>query len=66
MSTTARPATIDDLYAVEGKAELVNGEIVLMSPTGCDPGRAGDAIVVSLWQYAKEHRSGRPGLAHAG
>ena len=58
MSTTARPATIEDLYKVEGKAELVNGEIVLMSPTGRRPGYAADAIVVSLWQYAKQHRSG--------
>jgi Uma2 family endonuclease len=58
MSTTAQPATIEDLYAVKGKAELVNGEIVYMSPTGCDPGRAGDAIMVSLWQYAREHQSG--------
>ena len=35
-------ATIDDLYRVpeNGKAELVNGELVLMSPTGGVPGRA--------------------------
>jgi Uma2 family endonuclease len=58
MSTTTRPATIEDLYKVEGKAELVNGEIVYMSPTGCDPGRAGDAIMVSLWQYAKQRGTG--------
>ena len=58
MSTTARPATIEDLYKVKGKAELVNGEIVHMSPTGCDPGRAGDAITVSLWQYAKQRGTG--------
>ncbi len=37
-------ATIEDLYKVEGKAELVNGEIVLMSPTGRRPGRAGGKI----------------------
>ena len=58
MSTTTRPATIEDLYKVEGKAELVNGEIVHISPTGCDPGRAGDAIMVSLWQHAKLHGAG--------
>ena len=33
-------ATIDDLYKVEGKAELVNGEIVCMSSTGGRPGKA--------------------------
>jgi hypothetical protein len=27
-------ATVEDFYKVEGKAEFVNGEIVLMSPTG--------------------------------
>jgi Uma2 family endonuclease len=58
MSTTTRPATIEDLYKVEGKAELVNGEIVHMSPTGCNPGRAGDLIFASLLRYEMEHRSG--------
>jgi Uma2 family endonuclease len=37
-------ATIADLYKVEGKAELVNGEIVCMSPTGGRPSRAGGKI----------------------
>ena len=39
MSTKTR-ATIEDLYKVEGKAELVNGEIVEMPPAGDDPGFA--------------------------
>ena len=43
MSTKIR-ATIDDLYKVEGKAELVRGEIVHMAPTGSRPGRAGGKI----------------------
>jgi hypothetical protein len=43
MRTKAR-ATIEDLYKVEGKAELVNGEIVHMPPTGDEPGYAGDAV----------------------
>ena len=58
MSTNVE-ATIEDLYKVEGKAELVNGEIILMSPTGCLPGFAGDAILVSLHQYSKRHKGGR-------
>ncbi len=33
-------ATIEDLYKVDGKAELVEGEIVHMSPTGGRPGHA--------------------------
>jgi Uma2 family endonuclease len=39
---------IAELYKVEGKAEIVNGEIVLMSPTGRRPGRAGFRICRSL------------------
>ncbi len=58
MATRAR-ATIDDLYQIEGKAELVNGGIVLMSPTGGQPGYAADAIHVLLWGYAKQAKTGR-------
>jgi Uma2 family endonuclease len=48
-------ATIDDLYKVEGKAELVGGEIVHLSPTGDLPGAAALEIVVSLRLYAKQN-----------
>ena len=49
MSTRAR-ATIEDLYHVpdNAKAELVSGELVLMSPTGEAPSRAGGRIYISL------------------
>jgi Uma2 family endonuclease len=50
-------ATIEDLYKVEGKAELVHGEIVLMSPTGGVPGRAGGKIYRRLAEY-EEHVGG--------
>ena len=50
-------ATIEDLYKVEGKAELVNGEIVKMSPAGDEPNIAGGEIFVSLREYAR--RTGR-------
>ena len=46
-------ATIDDLYKVEGKAELVNGEIVYMSPTGGLPHYAARQITISLALYEK-------------
>jgi Uma2 family endonuclease len=52
-------ATIEDLYHVEGKAEIVDGEIVKMPATGIGPGYAGDAITVSLWQYARRTGRGR-------
>lgn len=44
-------ATIEDLYKVEGKAELVHGEIVYMSPTGRKPARAGLRIAAHLLQH---------------
>lgn len=49
MAIKAR-ATIDDLYKIPGnvKAEIVDGEIVLMSPTGDMPARAAFKIAVSL------------------
>ena len=58
MSTKTR-ATIEDLYKVEGKAELVNGEIVEMPPAGEEPGAAGFEIAVSLREYARRTRHGR-------
>ena len=51
-------ATIADLYKVEGKAELVDGEIVCMSPTGGVPGRTGGDIYMSLRQYERQHSNG--------
>jgi Uma2 family endonuclease len=50
MSTLAN-ATIEDLYKAPEKAELVNGEIVFMSPTGWMPIRASGNIFRSLGNY---------------
>ena len=58
MSTKMR-ATLEDLYKVEGKAELVNGEIVQMAPVGEDPGIAGGHIFVRLYEYALQTQRGR-------
>jgi Uma2 family endonuclease len=57
--STKTEATITDLYQVEGKAELVNGEIVHMPPTGGQPGYAADEIFASVRAYAREHKTGR-------
>ena len=54
---TSTEATIQDLYQAEGKAEIINGEIVLMSPTGSLPGYAGDEVFTSLREYSKENDS---------
>src|SRR5215475_4828015 len=56
MGTKTR-ATLEDLYKVEGKAELVHGEIVHMPPAGDEPNVAGGEIFVSLRDYAR--RTGR-------
>lgn len=57
MSTKVE-ATIDDLYKVEGKAELVNGEILIMSPTGLLPNIAAGEIFTSLNSYSKQQKLG--------
>ena len=46
-------AVVEDLYKVpdNGKAEIVNGEVVRMSPTGAKPNRASLRICVSLLAY---------------
>ncbi len=60
MRTQTR-ATIQDLYRLpdHAKAELVNGEVVLMSPTGDLPSRAGFNITVSLRAYERQTGLGR-------
>ena len=57
MSTKVE-ATIEDLYKVEGKAELVNGEIVLMPLTGGLPHYAARQITISLAIYEKGTKRG--------
>ena len=57
MSTKVE-ATIEDLYKVEGKAELVNGEIVEMPGTGGLPHYAAREITLSLAAYEKTTKSG--------
>jgi hypothetical protein len=53
-----RRATIDDLYAVEGPAELVGGRIV-RDMTGARPGEVASNIYVSLRAYAKHTGRGK-------
>jgi len=54
-------ATIEDLYHLpdNGKAEIVDGELIPMPPTGDEPGYAGDEVFVSLRQYARRTGTGR-------
>ena len=59
MATKSR-ATIEDLYHVpeDGKAEIVNGELVLMSPTGGKPSYASGIIYASLLEYGRRTKTG--------
>jgi Uma2 family endonuclease len=54
-------ATIEDLYRLPDncKAEIVQGEIIIMPPTGGEPGYAGDEIFVSLRGHSKQINHGR-------
>ena len=47
-SATRVAATLDDLYRVEGKAELIAGRIVHLMPTGHRPNQIAGEIFVSL------------------
>ena len=59
--STRTEATIEDLYNVpeNGKAEIVDGELVLMSPTGDLPGSAASEIFVSLREHSRRTGYGR-------
>ena len=50
----------NQLYRTRGKAEIINGKIVEMSPTGWWPGYASGEIFASLRSYVK-----RTGKGHA-
>ena len=66
--TTKAPASIEDLYRVSenGKAEIVNGEIVRISPTGEVPNYAAGEIFASLRQYSRRKKYGRAVTDNAG
>jgi Uma2 family endonuclease len=55
-----RAATVDDLYRIpeNGKAEIVDGKLIRMSPTGFLPSRASSNIYLSLRAYEGRTRSG--------
>ncbi|MEN3331249.1 MAG: hypothetical protein V7641_614 [Blastocatellia bacterium] len=58
--TTRTQATIEDLYDIpeNGKAEIVNGELVFLAPTGFLPGYAASEILVSLRGHQRRTKSG--------
>lgn len=59
---TGDSALIDELYRIDGKAEIVDGAIVRMSPAGFDHGYAATTIGASLLAHGRRTGSGH-GLA---
>ncbi len=56
--STTSSGTVEDLLRAREKAELVGGRLLLMSPTGFLPGRAGWAICTSLRSYEEQTHLG--------
>jgi Uma2 family endonuclease len=54
-----REATLEDLYAVDGKAELVDGRLEMMSPAGDAHATAARNILFRLTQHESENGGGR-------
>lgn len=48
----------EKLYRIKGKAEIINGEIIEMPPTGYEPGRAGLNISFRLKEYERKSKRG--------
>jgi Uma2 family endonuclease len=58
MATGTTRATLDDLYRVEGKAELIGGRIVQYMASGHLPSRVAGNIYVSLRVHTKASGAG--------
>jgi Uma2 family endonuclease len=55
-----RPATIDDLRRTKLKAEIVNGELLVIGPSGDAPARAAGKILIRLHMHMERHGGGEP------
>lgn len=51
--TTRRAATVDDLYRIDGKAEIVGGRIIREPPTGFVPNRTALVLALSLMEHER-------------
>jgi Uma2 family endonuclease len=65
-SVTQRAATLDDLYRVDGKAELIAGRIVPLMATERRPSRVAARICRSLDDYAQATGKGEAYTASIG
>ena len=66
-SETERREAIEELYRVpeNGKAEIIQGRVVQMSPTGAKPGRTAGRIFISLSQYEERRSQTEEGVGYA-
>jgi Uma2 family endonuclease len=55
MSATKTEATIEDLHRIKDKAEIVNGEIVIMPPAEYLPSRGSGNVYLSLHRCERKH-----------
>jgi Uma2 family endonuclease len=53
-----RPATVDDLWLTKLKAEIVDGQMIVIGPSGDRPARAAGRILVSLTEHEFRHGGG--------
>lgn len=58
-SSPPTAATLGDLLTVEGKAELIAGQIIRIMPSGFAPSEAAFKIAMSLQAYAQRTGSGK-------
>ncbi len=65
--TERQQAVIEELYRVpeNGKAEIIQGRVVRMSPTGAKPGRTAGRIFISLSQYEERRSQIEEGVGYA-
>lgn len=56
-----RPITVDEFEAMslDGRWELIDGELVEMSPSADEPSSIGATITGMLWSFARPRRLGR-------
>jgi Uma2 family endonuclease len=55
-----RPARIDDLRRTKLKAEILNGELLVIGPSGHAPARAAGKILIRLHMHMERHGGGEP------
>lgn len=66
MNNPERRATIADLYRTEGKAELIDGRIILYPPKGRASCRAKGNILYSIHDYAEKTGEGEANTGSLG